>query len=96
VNNVLREARPANFKDANGRVVVVGKTAGVQSDVLYPGVPNARTTTANLCGYARISNSTTNPAPATFVYGGTTYTTSSLPTQVPNRCIDGNKFVYQP
>lgn len=96
VNNVLKEARSANFKDSTGRVIIVGKTAGVQSTVAYPGVPSTKTITANACGYARISNSTTNPAPATFTYNGTNYTTASLTEQVPNRCIDGKKFVYTP
>lgn len=99
-NNVLKEPRTANFKDASGRVVLVGKTPGVQSEVTYPGVPSARSLTANSCGYARITNSLTSPAPATFTYNSTPYTTASLPTQVPARCItiDGTpiKFVPQP
>lgn len=96
VNNTLKEPRPSNFKDATGRVVVVGKTSGIQSTVVYPGVPSVKSISANACGYAKISNSTANPAPATFTYNGQSYTTANLPTQVPNRCIDGNKFVYQP
>lgn len=95
-NNVLKEARAANFKDATGRVVLVNKTPGVQTEVVYTGVPATKSLTANTCGYARISNSTTSPAPTSFTYGGTPYTTSALSTQVPNRCIDGNKFVYTP
>lgn len=96
VNNTLKEARPANFKDSTGRVIIVGKTSGVQSIVAYPGVPSIKSITANACGYARISNSTSNPAPATFTYAGQTYTTATLPEQIPNRCIDGKKFVYTP
>ncbi len=95
-NNVLKEARSANFKDANGRVVLVNKTAGVQSTVVYTGVPAVKSLTANTCGYARIGNSTTTPAPASFNYGGSSYTTSTLPVSIPNRCIDGKKFVYTP
>lgn len=95
-NNVLKDPRPANFKDATGRVVLVGKTPGVQSVVSYTGVPLTKSLTANACGYARISSSITNPAPATFTYLGTAYTTATLPVQIPNRCIDGNKFVYTP
>ena len=95
-NNVLKEARPNNFKDANGRVVIVGKTSGVQSTVVYTGVPASRSLTANACGFVRISNSVSTPAPAGFNYGGTAYTTASLPTNEPNRCIDGKKFVYTP
>lgn len=99
-NNTLKEPRAANFKDASGRVAIVGKTRGIQSIVVYPGVPNTKTIRANGCGYARISNSTTTPAPTAFTYRGTAYTTASLPTQIPNRCItvDGApaKFVYTP
>jgi hypothetical protein len=96
VNNTLKEVRSVNFKDSTGRVIIVGKTAGVQSTVAYPGVPSLKSITANACGYARISNSTSNPAPATFTYGGQSYTTATLPEQIPNRCIDGKKFVYTP
>lgn len=96
VNNALSEARSANFKDANGRVVIVGKTAGIQSTVAYVGTPAVKNLTANACGYARIGNTTANPAPATFVYAGTNYTTASLTTTEPNRCVSGKKFVYTP
>ncbi|MDX2241408.1 MAG: hypothetical protein NW224_12050 [Leptolyngbyaceae cyanobacterium bins.302] len=99
-NNVLKEPRPANFKDANGRVVLVGKTPGVQSPVIYTGVPSLKSLTANGCGYARIGNSTAYPAPMNFTYGGQSYTTASLPVSIPNKCITINgspvKFVYTP
>jgi len=95
-NNTLKESRTTNFKDANGRVILVGKTSGIQSTVLYNGVPAVKSLTANTCGYARISNSVANPAPADFTYNGQPYTTASLTVQTPNRCIDGKKFVYTP
>jgi hypothetical protein len=100
VDNVLAEARPADFKTADGRVVLVGRTPGVGVEVTYPGVPAIRNFRANGCGYIRVSNTPTAPAPATFSYGGTSYTTASLPTQIPSRCITINntpvKFVPQP
>jgi len=96
VNNVLKEPRAANFKDATGRVVLVGRTPGIQSEVVYTGVPATKSLTANACGYARIGNSVTTPAPANFTYLGSSYSTASLSTNIPNRCIDGNKFVYTP
>lgn len=95
-NNVLKEPRAADFKDATGRVILVGKTPGVQQEVVYPGVPATKSITANACGYAKISNSTTTPAPANFTYNGTPYDTATLAVQIPNRCIEGNKFVYTP
>jgi len=96
VNNVLKEPRAANFKDATGRVVLVNKTPGIQSEIVYTGVPATKSLTANACGYARIGNSVTTPAPANFTYLGSPYSTASLSTNIPNRCIDGNKFVYTP
>jgi len=96
VNNVLKEPRLENFKDATGRVVLVGRTPGIQSEVVYTGVPATKSLTANACGYARIGNSVTTPAPANFTYLGSSYSTASLSTNIPNRCIDGNKFVYTP
>lgn len=95
-NNTLKEPRTVNFKDASGRVALVGKTPGIQSEITYPGVPSPRTLSANACGYAKLTNSTTTPAPASFTYQGTAYTTASLPTQIPGRCYDGVKFVPQP
>jgi hypothetical protein len=96
VDNALAEARPANFKDASGRVVVVGKTPGVGYQVTYPGVPANRSLSSNACGFIKISNSVARPAPTSFTYLGTAYDTASLPTQTPARCIDGIKFVPQP
>lgn len=95
-NNVLKEPRPTNFKDATGRVVLVGKTPGVQAEVVYTGVPATKSLTANACGYAKISNGTTTPAPVSFTYNSTAFTTAALPVQIANRCIEGNKFVYTP
>jgi hypothetical protein len=95
VNGALAEARAANFQDATGRVVVVGKTPGTQYDVTYTGTPGVRSLTANLCGFVKISNSTTKPAPATFTYAGTPYTTANLPTQLPGRCLNGIKYLPQ-
>lgn len=95
-DNTLSEARPDNFRTPDGRVVVVGKTVGIGYPVIYPGVPASRSLRANACGFAKITNSTSNPAPETFAYGGQSYTTASLPVEVPGRCYDGKKFIYQP
>jgi len=96
LNNVLKEPRAANFKDATGRVVLVSRTPGVQAEIVYTGVPATKSLTANGCGYARIGNSVTTPAPASFTYNGTSFTSSALTMRIPNRCIDGKKFVYTP
>jgi hypothetical protein len=94
-NNVLAETRSTNYKTASGTVVVVGKTSGVSYDVTFTGVPTTRTSTANACGFVRISNSATRPAPTSFTYGGQSYDTAALPTQIPSRCYNGIKFVPQ-
>jgi len=96
LNNVLKEPRVDNFKDATGRVILVGRTPGIQSEVVYTGVPATKSLTANACGYARIGNSVTTPAPANFTYLGNSYSAATLSVNIPNRCIDGNKFVYTP
>ena len=95
-DNALSEARPDNFKTPDGRVVIVGKTVGIGYAVIYPGVPASKSLRANACGFAKMPNSTTNPAPETFSYSGQSYTTSSLPVQEPGRCYDGKKFIFQP
>jgi hypothetical protein len=95
VNNVLAETRSANFKDSNGRVIVVNKTPGTQYTVIYTGTPALKSYTANTCGLVKVSNTTNSPAPASFTYNGTAFTTSSLPTQTPAKCISGVKYVPQ-
>ncbi|HEY9909732.1 MAG TPA: hypothetical protein V6D18_19235 [Thermosynechococcaceae cyanobacterium] len=87
VNNVLSEARPADFKTAEGRVYLVGRTPGVQYTVSYPGIPAPKSIPVNPCGYGRLSNTLANPVPATFTFNGTSYTTASLPVQNPNICV---------
>lgn len=87
LNNALSEPRPTNFKTADGRIVLAAKTPGIQYTVGYPGVPTPKSVSVNGCGYGKITNSTTNPIPATFAFKGTTYTVASLPTQVPNLCL---------
>lgn len=94
-NNVLAEARSTNYKTSSGTVVVVGKTSGISYDVTFTGVPVTKTSTANACGFVKLTNSATKPAPTAFTYGGQSYDTASLPTQIPSRCYNGIKFVPQ-
>jgi len=93
LDNTLAESRPTNFKDASGRVVIIGKTSGISYQVNYPGIPSSRVIRANACGLARINNTTASPAPNTFSYNRQNFTTAALPTQTPSRCYDGIKFV---
>lgn len=57
-NGVAEETRSANFRTNEGVVVVVGRTPGGYVTVQTP-QDKARTATANACGVARFTNSTT-------------------------------------
>ncbi|KAM3093217.1 hypothetical protein ACKFKF_29780 [Phormidesmis sp. 146-12] len=87
INNVLSEPRAADFKSATGAVYLVGRTPGIRYETTYPGIPAPGSVSVNGCGYGRISNTVARPAPTTFVFGGTTYTTVDLNLQIPNICI---------
>ena len=57
-NGVPQESRSANFKSTSGDVVIVGRTPGSYITVQTP-VDRTRNATANACGVARFTNSTT-------------------------------------
>lgn len=84
----------ANFKTADGKVGLVG-TANTAVVVGYTGVFKTKSYTADKCALVSFG-SLSAPAPATFSFGGTSYTTASLPVQVPARCIGGIKYVPAP
>ena len=84
----------ANFKTADGKVGLVGN-ANTAAIVGYTGVFKTKSYTANKCALVSFG-SLSAPAPATFSFGGTNYTTASLPVQVPARCIGGVKYVPAP
>jgi hypothetical protein len=81
-----------NFKTTSGQVVLINQTAGSQLTVEYTGINKTKIVTANACGLIK-TGSAASPAPATFKYEGTDYTTASLPIAVPARCINGIKYV---
>jgi len=72
----LAEARPNHFRDTNGRVYLVGFTAG-SSHAVTIARPVTRRSTANACGFARISFGDTTPQ--TVQVGGTSYNVMTLP-----------------
>lgn len=57
-NGVAQETRAANFKTNEGSVVLVGQTPGGYVTVQTP-TDRVRRATANACGVARFTNSTT-------------------------------------
>lgn len=57
-NGVAEETRSAHFKTNEGTVVIVGRTPGSYVTVQTP-QDKARSATANACGVAKFSNSTT-------------------------------------
>lgn len=57
-NGVSEETRSANFKTNEGVIVIVGRTPGGYITVQTP-QDKVRTATANACGVAKFSNSTT-------------------------------------
>ena len=81
LNGTLEEARTANFKTGTGEVVIVATPNTVYESVFAGG--RTRNVTANACGFAAISGTSTIPwedtANQTFSIGGTTYTLGSLP-----------------
>jgi hypothetical protein len=76
---VLAEARTANFKTADGRIVIVGQTASAPVEIQYPR-DRVRQGRQNACGYVRFTSSQSNQhtGSTTFQVASTTYTLSSL------------------
>jgi hypothetical protein len=89
------ETRTANFKTVDGSLVVVG-TPNMVVDYTASGIVT-RTIKANQCGWGKISNSSTNPIPATATIkataGAVGFATatdySAIPQETPWKC-DGN------
>lgn len=57
-NGTPAETRSANFRTSTGDVVIVGRTAGSYVTIQVP-QNRDRSATANACGFAKFSNSTT-------------------------------------
>lgn len=97
-NNLLAEARPANFKLQNGNVVVVGKTPGITSVVEYVGAATARTARANNCAFLVIRSSDDRPIGSSIKLNGVSHTVASLPTDNLPMCrtIAGSSVRYNP
>lgn len=97
----LEEARTADFKTAEGAVVVVGQTPSASVQMSFAG-GRARKVQVNACGFGKISNSTTSPFAANASFtpaGGSAVTYGSLPQQHPYICKKtetGANVLYAP
>ncbi|MGI0484892.1 hypothetical protein ACN4EK_05600 [Pantanalinema rosaneae CENA516] len=98
VNNVLAEARPANFKLSNGSVVVVGKTPGVTYTATFDGSNTVRQVRANSCGFMVVRPNATYPIGTSLNVDGTAYTVSSLVSDAVPLCrtANGTSVRYNP
>lgn len=80
-----------NFKTIDGKVVVVGQTPSLGQVVEYTGLGKTKTLTADKCAMAKLGSASV-PAPMSFKFMATDYTTSSLSVGVPNRCVGGVRY----
>lgn len=98
VSGSFSEPRTANFKTANGQVVIIGKTANSAATVTLPVEVN-RNVTINGCGFGVLRPSSGSTLPATINVSGTDYTLASLPDAgKPPICqtSNGQSFGYVP
>lgn len=95
VGNAFEPAATGDFKNDAGAYFITGKTPGLSYEVEFIGVPTTKNVRANACGYLRLSNTATNPLPATLKIDGTSQTVSGLPTADPPLCTNGIKYVPQ-
>lgn len=100
VNGVLSEARTTAYKTPEGALIGVGFTPSAPQNVSLK-VNAIRKVTANACGFARFTGTTTAPLTndTQFMIGATNYTVSSVPdSMVGPRCntIDGTPRGFKP
>ncbi|MCC5668425.1 hypothetical protein LC653_32380 [Nostoc sp. CHAB 5784] len=87
------EARSANFKTPDGKVVLVGNTAGTSATLDVPKA-TVKTVKINACGFGSFKGSDSAPLPTTFKVGSTTYTVASLPNAMDApKCTSGVGYV---
>jgi len=72
------ETRSANFKTPDGKVVLVGNTAGTSVTLDIPKA-TVKTIKINECGFGYFKGTDSAPLPTSFKIGSTNYTVSSLP-----------------
>ncbi|UBF27490.1 hypothetical protein K9N68_05985 [Kovacikia minuta CCNUW1] len=94
-NGTLEQSRPSNFKTSDGKIYVVGKTAGSYYKLAY-NVPVEKRVKANACGIGRIASSASIPFTSTtqFAVGvNDPITYGNLSTSEPWVCRSGVTYM---
>lgn len=87
------ESRSANFKTPDGKVILVGNTAGSSATLDIPKA-TVKTIKINECGFGYFKGTDSAPLPTTFKVGSTNYTVSSLPdAMAAPKCSSGMGYV---
>lgn len=76
-SGTFAESRSANFKTPDGKVILVGNTAGTSATLDIPKA-TVKTVKINACGFGSFKGSDSAPLPTAFKIGATTYTVSAL------------------
>lgn len=84
-----------NTPGGNGRVVLLGFASGVSTPVEFADIPQSMSLRRNQCGFVRISNSASNPAPASLTIGGTTYNTTTATIATAPLCRETGNGTYE-
>jgi hypothetical protein len=95
----LEEARTGTFKTIDGSLILAGQTPNATVEYTATGTVSKRLR-ANACGWAKISNSTTSPIPASATIKATTGAVgfasptafSSVTTGTPWKCTNNTAF----
>lgn len=94
VGQNLEEPRANDYKTPDGDVILVGRTAGLYSEVSFNDLNYTSNRRANGCGFIRISNTTRSPLPADLVINGTNHNIAALPEADPPVCRGNSSEGY--
>lgn len=94
VGQNLEEPRTNDYKTPDGDVILVGRTAGLYSEVSFNDLNYTSNRRANGCNFIRISNTTRSPLPASLVINGTTHSLSTLTEADPPVCRGNSSDGY--
>jgi len=84
--NAFTPATSSNFKMPNGKIILVGYSAGQSYDVFFSDLPNTFNTTVNGCAFAKIRPSSTRPLTSQITINGAAYNASDLTIAEPPVC----------
>lgn len=87
------ESRSANFKTPDGKIVLIGNTAGSSATLDIPKA-TVKTIKINECGFGYFKGSDSAPLPTAFKVGSTTYSVAGLPdAMAAPKCSSGIGYV---